>query len=259
MKFTLATWLIASLPVALPLRADGPAVMTGDAIGVRQASLALEVPSEDTSSLRERAVLQQETIKSLTDSLAISNSEAEIFKREAADLRLKMETLGIAEITEPGSLSDKLLAAVRDLRVAAREIKELRQKIVSLSDAALTVANAAQSVDPEARAQLERELRSASELLGATSRGAETEAVHSSLTDGMVVDVKPELSLVVANVGETHGVKIGMPFKVLREGKAIANVRVVDVRDRISGAVVNQLENMSESIRVGDHLRVDAK
>jgi len=255
MKLILATWLLASLPVALPLRADGPAVLTGNAIGVQETQIAIE----DTSSLRERAILQQETIKSLTDSLAVSNSEAEIFKREASDLRLKMETLGIAEITEPNSLSDKLLAAVRDLRVAAKEIKQLRQQIVSLSDAALTVANAAQSVDPEARAQLERELRSASEMLGATSRGAETEAVGSSLTDGMVVDVKPELSLVVANVGETHGVKIGMPFRVLREGKTIANVRVVDVRDRISGAVVNELNNVTDSVRVGDRLRVDAK
>lgn len=259
MRLHLSTWLVATLPAVLPLRADGPAVLTGDGIGIRESAISFEAALDDPQGLQERFVLQQETIKSLTDSLAVSNSEAEIFKREAADLRLKMETLGIAEISEPGSLQEKLLAAVRDLRVAKKELDALRQQIVTLSDASLTLANASEDSRPQARAELERELRAASELLGAASGAEETDAVVSSLTDGMVVDTKPELSLVVANLGERQGVKIGMPFMVLREGKPIASVRVVDVRDRISGAVVNELSDAMNSVRVGDRLRIDAK
>ena len=32
----------------------------------------------------------------------------------------------------------------------------------------------------------------------------------------MVVDVKEELALIVANIGEKQGVRIGMPFQVAR-------------------------------------------
>jgi hypothetical protein len=75
----------------------------------------------------------------------------------------------------------------------------------------------------------------------------------------MVVDTKEDLSLVVANIGAKHGVKVGMPFQVWRDNRRIGNVRVVDVRDRISGAVIQNLESEKETVKTGDRLRVDAK
>jgi hypothetical protein len=83
--------------------------------------------------------------------------------------------------------------------------------------------------------------------------------VEPTLQEAMVVDVRDELSLIVANVGEKHGVKIGMPFQVWRDGRKVGEVRVVDVRDRISGAVVQNLENNKNPVKAGDRLRVDAR
>ena len=71
--------------------------------------------------------------------------------------------------------------------------------------------------------------------------------------------MKQEWSLVVANVGSRHGVKLGMPFRVLREDKPLAEVRVVDVRESISGAIIQEQVSEKEAIRVGDRLRIDAK
>jgi hypothetical protein len=80
-----------------------------------------------------------------------------------------------------------------------------------------------------------------------------------SLLDGSVVSVKDEWSLVVGNIGEAQGVKIGMPMRVLRGDKKIATLRVVDVRQKICGAVIQEMDSEKDKIKVGDRLQVDAK
>ena len=54
--------------------------------------------------------------------------------------------------------------------------------------------------------------------------------------------MKEEWSLVVGNLGEKQGVKIGMPLRVVRAG-TIATLRVVDVREKICGAVIQELDS----------------
>jgi len=75
----------------------------------------------------------------------------------------------------------------------------------------------------------------------------------------MVVSIKEELSLVVANVGNRQGVRVGMPFKVVRDDRVIGTVRVVDVREKICGAVIQSLDSEKTKIKVGDRLMVDAR
>ena len=77
--------------------------------------------------------------------------------------------------------------------------------------------------------------------------------------DGSVISVKEEWSLVVGNIGEKQGVKIGMPLRVMRADKMIATLRVVDVRQKICGAVIQEMDSEKEKIKVGDRLQVDAR
>jgi len=51
-------------------------------------------------------------------------------------------------------------------------------------------------------------------------------------------------------------VKIGMPLRAMRGDKKIGTLRVVDVRQRICGAVIE--DSGKEKIKVGDRLQVDA-
>jgi hypothetical protein len=74
--------------------------------------------------------------------------------------------------------------------------------------------------------------------------------------EASVLSVKDEWSFVVANIGEQQGVKIGMPLRVMRDDQKIATLRVVDVRQRICGAVIE--DSGKEKIKVGDRLQVDA-
>jgi hypothetical protein len=99
-------------------------------------------------------------------------------------------------------------------------------------------------------------LRETAQILGATE--AEAFGLEANLQDARVVDFKEDLSLIVANVGSTHGVKVGMPFRILRDGQLIGNAKVIDVRERISGAVIQNLSSENTRVEKGDTLKVDA-
>jgi hypothetical protein len=81
---------------------------------------------------------------------------------------------------------------------------------------------------------------------------------QSNLNDGMVIDTKEDISLVVVNVGKVNGVKVGMPFQVLRNGKLINSIRIIDVREKISGGVIQSLSSEKLRIERGDQLKVEA-
>lgn len=213
----------------------------------------------DDSALQEQTVLMRTTIQSLTESLALANSEAEVFKRQAADLSLRLETLGIPGLDKnPGKIEQRLLAAVNDLRLLKEKNDAAVSQLVRLSEAIQVLIKSTENVDPQIRMTVETELRKTNEVLGAAS-AVKPASAEPTLTDGMVIDVKDDLSLVIANIGSRQGVRIGMPFQIWRESKRIGTVRVIDVRERISGAIVQSLDNEKETIKTGDRLRVDAK
>ena len=62
-------------------------------VGTEVTASALLAQNEE---LRRQLSLQQESVRTLTDSLAQSNAEAEVFRRKFSDLQLRMEALGLA-------------------------------------------------------------------------------------------------------------------------------------------------------------------
>ena len=206
--------------------------------------------------IREKLILSEASIKGLTESLAIANGETELFKRKADELNERIEALGLApadKVTE--NLRSRLLAAVRDLRLLQKQNDVSRERLTALTESVMELLKSSEGIDPKARLKVEEILRSSSAFL---NREKDLPAASQvDLTTGTVVDVKPDLSLVVANLGSRQGVKTGMPFQVWRGDKEIASVRVVDVRDAISGAIVQSTATPALSVRAGDTLRID--
>lgn len=256
----IAGWLCLVLAGTLAAEQPNSSLSNLD-IEFTEAKVTLQAVSEENAGLREQLALSREQVKSLTESLAIANSEAEVFKRETGELKLRMEALGIdAAGPNKSKLEQRLLQAVSDLKIAQDEKNKLADQLVRLSEAMLRYLKTATSTDADARMALETELRAVNEVLGIpSSQAVEAEPASATLTDAMVISVKEELALVVANVGSKQGVQAGMPFKVMRGDDQIALVRVVDVRDKISGAVIQELSSTKEKIKVGDRLRVDAR
>ena len=58
-------------------------------------------------------------------------------------------------------------------------------------------------------------------------------------------------------MGNHDGVKIGMPFQIVRDHRFVARARVVDVRERISGAIIEEYSSNEQKVKVGDGVRVD--
>lgn len=199
---------------------------------------------------------ERETIRTLTDSLAESNAEAELFRRKFSELQLRMEALGLdAANKDRAKLEQRLLAAVSDLQLAQREREKYREQMLRLTEAVLQLLKSSIGGDAKARMELEAQLRRTNELIAKADR-VETQP---DLMDGSVISVKDEWSLVVGNLGEQQGVKIGMPLRVVRDDRTIATLRVVDVRQKICGAVLVATQGKSEKIKVGDRLQADAR
>ncbi len=205
--------------------------------------------------LRRQLSLSQETVKTLTQSLAESNADAEVFRRKFADLELRMEALGLASASKDRTkLEQRLLTAVSDLQLAQRERDQYRDQMMRLSETMLRFLKTAESGSPQARMDVEAQLRAMNALVEGGSKPVPND---SSLLDGSVISVKDEWSFVVGNFGAKQGVKIGMPLRVKRGEQVIGTLRVVDVRERICGAVIQ--ESGKEKIKVGDRLEVDAR
>ena len=211
--------------------------------------------------LRTQLSLENQSVRALTDSLAVSNAEAEVFRRKYSDLQLRMEALGLDSANKDRSkLEQRLLNAVSDLQLFQKEREEYRDQMMRLSEAIMHLLKTSSGGDAQARMEVEAQLRSSNELIGkSTGEVAETRAQQPTLMDGNVISVKEEWSLVVGNFGEKHGVKIGMPLRVMRGEQMIATLRVVDVRQKICGAVIQEMGSVKEKIKVGDRLQVDAR
>ena len=206
--------------------------------------------------LRRQLSLKQETEKTLTDSLVVSNAEAELFRRKYSELQTRMDVLGIESVSKDrAKLEQRLLKAVSDLQLTNKEREAYREQLLKLSETMLHYVKTAQSGDAQARAEVEAQLRATNQMLAASPNDESA----PDLMDGKVLSVKEEWALVVGNLGMKQGVKIGMPLRVVRDGKTVATLRVVDVREKISGAVIQELASEKVEIKVGDRLQVDAR
>jgi hypothetical protein len=255
----LSAWLILGALSAGTLMAQGDSSLTESRVedaerGVTDAALLAQ-----TEELRQQLSIAQESVRTLTTSLAESNAEAELFRRKFSDLQLRMEALGLESANKDrAKLEQRLLAAVSDLQLAEKQRDDFRDQMLRLNETIMHYLRTSQGADAKARMDVEAQLRATNDLIGMADRKPSA-AEQPGLMDASVISVKDEWSLVVGNVGEKQGVKIGMPLRVMRDDRRIATLRVVDVRQKICGAVIEKMDSAKEKIKVGDRLQVDAR
>ena len=248
---------VGLLPIGR-LAAEGNSSLSESKVENPEHAVTAETLLAQNEQLRRQLSIAQESLRALTSSLAESNAEAELFRRKYSDLDLRMEALGLASANKDRSkLEQRLLAAVSDLQLAQKERDEFRDQMLRLNEAMLRYLKTSQGGDAQARMDVETQLRGTNNLV--TKSASAPDLPEPSLMDGSVISVKDEWSFVVGNLGEKEGVKIGMPMRVMRDDRKIATLRVVDVRQKICGAVIQETDSEKEKIRVGDRLQVDAQ
>lgn len=257
LNLRLAVVVLVCLASASGLAAEDSSLSNPN-LEIAEAKVTSETLLSQNDLLRKRLSLDRETQKTLTDSLVVSNAEAELFRRKFSELQLRMDALGVESVSKDrAKLEQRLLKAVSDLQLMNKEKEAYREQLLKLTETMLRYVKSRPSADPQARAEVEAQLRSTNQLLAA--KDAPNEEDRPDLMDGKVLSVKEEWSLVVGNLGAQQGVKIGMPLRVVQGGKTVATLRVVDVREKISGAVIQEMDSEKVKIKVGDRLQVDAR
>jgi len=260
-KQRLLKFAVLSLQFAIGFcaRAQGNSSLSESRIENAEQAETASTLLQQIEKLNQQLSIAQKSLRTLTSSLVESNAEAELFRRKYSDLQLRMEALGLASASKDRSkLEQRLLAAVSDLRLAEKEREEYRDQMLRLNEAMLRYLKTSHGGDAQMRMDLETQLRGANDVAARSIvTPAHEHGAEPSLIDGAVISVKEEWSFVVGNMGESHGIKIGMPLRAMHGDEKIATLRVVDVRDRICGAVIE--DSGKERIEVGDRLQVDAK
>jgi hypothetical protein len=231
--------LVGCITLDRGLAAEGNSSLSESKIENADTKVTAAAMLSQNEELRTQLSLARESVKILTDSLAASNVEAEVFRRKYSDLQLRMEALGLESANKDrAKLEQRLLNAVSDLRLMQKEQEQYSDQMLRLSGAILYLLKTSTGGDAQARMEVETQLRRSSELATKSQHSPEETA---TLMDGRVISVKEEWLLVVANIGEKQGVKRGMPMRVMRADKLIATLRVVDVRQKICGAVIQEM------------------
>jgi hypothetical protein len=203
----------------------------------------------DLSSLTREQL--EAKVKTLTDNLASANSEAEFFRQQWQDLRLRDEALGVDILTvDERKLSDDHVQAMAELyqtEMKRREALQLLDKLLSTTGQMLQTAP---NYDPQVRAEYEVASRAAKEYLAGHSGAAIP--IGTSLSDGQIADVDPQLNAVIINLGKQQGVKEGMPFFIYQDDQEVGTLRIVLARDLVSAGKVELRPNVT--LKVGDRV-----
>lgn len=215
--------------------------------GAGEAESLARVERELESLYRDLEV-KNKAIRALTESLELANAEADFFRRQWIDLRLRDEALGVDALTgDEAKLREKVVAAVRDLYQSEKRRQETVAQLVAMVELMQGVMRMARDIGPDLRAEVEAQIRAAQALIG--GKGEAGAPGQGTLLAARVLDYKSALSLAVLNVGWRQGAKVGMVFEIMRGGRLIAMARAVDVRESILGAIV---ERQAERTMVGE-------
>lgn len=209
--------------------------------------------------LREALAKAEKTMREMRQSMALATSEAEIFRRQALEIKLRMEALGSGAGGGEKILEERLLASVSEMHQLEARNNGLVAALIRLTEAVNLLTSGSASDDGKTRLEIEGAMRLAAAAISGADSRVEGKPVAPTLDDGLVISVKDELLLVVANLGRDHGIRVGMPFRVIRGNAIVGTVRVVDVREKFAGAVVQSLSSEENSIRIGDRLIVVAQ
>ncbi|MEM1058314.1 MAG: hypothetical protein AAGK14_03620 [Verrucomicrobiota bacterium] len=194
----------------------------------------------------------------LAQSFAVADAEADLFREQYQQLRLQNVALGMDALTgDEKALRQRLVLAVSEGYQREMQRREAVNLLGNLLVAARRVLAQAESVDAERRDTFEVAARLVEGYLTGTSIGRFE--VGQSLQDGKVVDVNDKLSMVILNIGSGQGVEPGMPFSILRNGSIVGKVKVYNVFEQFSYALIESREHLDkqdEPPLIGDKVKV---
>ncbi len=190
----------------------------------------------------------QEQNKSLQRSLAEANSGEKEASGQLAQVRLLLNVLG-KNLLDGGD--DRIIQGAADNEIAKERIAQLESSVTRVAAVVTDYLRQAVVSDPDARLRVETSLRELDAVLGLRQKPL-PDVRTGSLQQARIVSLDQESGMMVFNLGESQGAKIGMTFKISRGQQPYGKAILADVRKGVSGAFVEHLDNVTESPRPGD-------
>jgi hypothetical protein len=190
----------------------------------------------------------QEQNRSLQHALAEANKGEKQASEQLAQVRERLEALG-KNLLDGGN--DRLIQAAADLQLANERNTKLQASVSRLVSAISDYRRNAVVSDPNALLRLETSLRELDEVLGLGQK-PRPDVRTGSLQQANVVSIDQDSGMLVLNIGENQGAKIGMSFRLDRGQQSYGKAILADVRKGVAGAFVERLDTANETPRPGD-------
>lgn len=245
--------------VAVPVTADDnvPPAIQLDELRMIARKLVM-----DNSELQCRLQELDTIRKLLIEQSAGAQGGAKIVGQRSREVQARADASGLALLTaDEQKLQRQLLESIR----ALQHSEEIQQRLVAQNQRLIALVEELLQAEPHLDASLRTKLlveteasKRLYEMVRAEKMGANMAAADietGNLHAAKVREVSRALHLVVLNIGTAQGVRIGMPFAIRRGEQLVALVRAADVRENITGALVERVEK-KEQPQPGDAARV---
>jgi len=221
------------------------------ATGLCLLAAAAWCPAQSPDEMRLQDALSESRAqtRALQQSLAEANRTEKLATEQLNQIRERLEALG-KNLLDGGD--ERLVQAAADLQIAHERTTEVESAASRLAASVQDYMRQAVVADPDARIRLETALRELDVALGLRQK-PRPDVRSGSLQQARVVSVDQETGMLVLNLGETQGARIGMTFRILRGQEPFATAILADVRRSVSGAFIETTtSNAAGAPRPGD-------
>lgn len=214
--------------------------------------LAMVVPcqSQDISNKALQDIIVE--LKAQNRNLQLALVESNKAEKKSTDqlnqVRERLEALG-KNLLDGGD--DRLIQAAADLELANERISALEGASAKLSASIQEYMTQAVVSDPESRLRVETAMRELDSAIGLRQKPL-PDVRTGNLQQARIVSLDQQTGMLVLNLGESQGAKIGMTFELRQGQKPYGKAILADVRKGISGAFVEQLDSKDHSPSLGD-------
>jgi flagellar basal body-associated protein FliL len=217
-------------------------------LGLLASAAMAGAQAPDAEQFQEIIVDLQEQNQALQRSLTEANRAEKQAVEQLAQVRERLEALG-KNLLDGGD--DRLVQAAADLQLANERQSEISSAAQRLTTAVQDYIRLAVTSDPDSRLRVETALRELDAVLGLRQKPS-PDVRTGTLQQARVVSLDQESGMLVLNLGETQGAKIGMSFNLLRGQQPYGKAILADVRKGVSGAFVESIDAAAATPRLGD-------
>lgn len=190
----------------------------------------------------------QEQNRNLQKALVASNKAEKESSEKLEKIQIGLEALG-KNLLDGGD--DRLIQAAADLELANERNANLEAAASKLTSSVQDYLRQAVVSDPDSRLRVETAMRELDSVSGLRQKPL-PDIRTGNLQQARIVSLDQQSGMLVLNLGETQGARIGMTFRLMHGQQAYGKAILADVRKSVSGAFVEQIDSQESTPRLGD-------